>query len=464
MSEVRQVIAIIKRELRAWFDHPTGYLLVMAALACNAFFFFRSLAVNPVASLRASFHLLPWLLMFLVPAVTMRLVAEDRKSGVLETTLARPVSPWTYLAGKLMAGWKFFGIFLVRTLPIPLTLAQYGDFDWGIVAAEYIGALLLALNFLLFIIGYEVVTVSLPAGARFVAENLSLAGHFQNVTRGVLDLRDALYFLTLTGAAVTVAAWLLVRTQWSVRGARYRRMSVGVALVAILAVGVNLAGARLRGRIDFTGANAYTLSPAAKTLLGSVPDVVTIKLYATQELPPQVALLKRDAEDLLADIRAAGKGQVTATSVLLEEGQPEMEEARSSGVQSVQFNVLKEDSFQAQNGMFGLVVSYAGGNEVIGYLDRTDDLEYRIVRLVKKLTVKEKPAVAMLTGFGDQSYEMGNFRSALGEFYTVTNTDISTGTPVIAESAKAAVLAGPAEDLSDAAKKAMTDFIDRGGS
>lgn len=487
---VRQIIAIIKRELRAWFDHPTGYLLLVVAMVFNSFFFFRSLAVNPVASLRSSFELLPWLFIFLVPAVTMRLVAEERKGGVWETILAQPISPWTYLAAKLFAGWKFFGIFLLLTLPVALSLAPYGDFDWGMVAAEYIGALLLVLamtgvgiaassatkhqvtsflwavgcNFLLFIIGYEVVTVSLPAGVRFFAENLSLAAHYANVTRGVLDVRDLIYFLTLTGAACAVAAWFLLRTQLARGGVRRRRVSIGVLLIVILSAGINLIGFFIRGRIDFTKANVYTLSPVTKALLGNVPDVVMMKLYATKELPPQVALLKRDAEDVLADMRAAGRGNIVAESVTVEEGKSDMEEARSLGVTSIQFNVLKQDSFQAQQGMFGLTVSYAGQHEVIGYLDRTDDLEYRMVRFIKKLTAKEKPKVALLEGHGERIENLANFRGALEEFYTVTDTDVSTSTPVIAEDVRAAIVAGPTQDLSEGAVEALREYLNRGGS
>ncbi|MFA4872878.1 MAG: Gldg family protein [Patescibacteria group bacterium] len=488
MIAVRQIIAIVQRELRAWFDHPGGYLLLIVALVFNSFFYFRSLAVNPIATLRPMFELFPWLLLFLVPAVSMRLIAEERKSGTLETALAQPVNPWVYLAGKLLSVWSFFLITFILTLPVVLTLRGFGSFDFGIVAAQYLGAMFLAfvfscislaasagvrhqvtsflisagVSFVFTIAGAEVVTVGLPASVRVVAEHLSISAHYYNITRGVLDIRDFVYFITVSGAAFGIAGWLLMRERLSPHAPQRRRYFYGSMLIIVLTLGLNLAGAYLRGRIDFTQNRVYTLSPATKTIVRALPDLVTIKLFSTKELPSQIALVKRDVQDLLSDFQSQGRGNVVVEYKNVEEGSDAIEEARALGITEMQFNVLEKDVFQAQKGMFGLATLYTDGKEVIPFIDRSDDLEYRLLRSIKSLTDPKKANVTFLTGFGEEP--AGAFRQALSRLDAVTDTDMSTSTPVIAQETDAAILLGPTQDLGDSAVQAIRNYIEQGGS
>lgn len=488
MRIIRQLFAMITRELRAWFDHPGGYLLLIVALVFNSFFYFRSLAVNPIATLRPMFELLPWLLLFLVPAVSMRLIAEERKSGTLETALAQPVNPWVYLAGKLLSAWLFFFIVCILTLPVVLTLRGFGSFDFGIVAAQYLGAMLMALvfvcislaasagvrhqvtsflistgvNFVFTIAGAEVVTVGLPASVRAVAEYLSVSAHYYNITRGVLDVRDLVYFLSVSGAAIGLAGWLLMRERLSPHAPQRRRLFLGSMLIIAFTLGLNLAGAYLRGRIDFTRDRVYTLSSATKTIVSALPDLVTVKLFSTKELPSQIALVKRDVQDLLSDFQSQGRGNVVVEYKNVEEGSDAIEEARALGITEMQFNVLEKDVFQAQKGMFGLATLYADGKEVIPFIDRSDDLEYRLLRSIKSLTDPKKANVTFLTGFGEEP--AGAFRQALSRVDTVTDTDISTTTPAIAQETDAAILLGPTRDLGDSAVQVIRSYVEQGGS
>src|SRR5881397_3769608 len=143
---MRATWTIARRELKALFDQPTAYILLVVFIAVNGFLCFRQLDLYGVASLRPMFDFLPWVLLFLVPAVTMRALAEDARSGTLEVVLAQPISELELLLGKYVGQVLFLWLALAITLTIPLGLAFGTAPPLGIVVAQYVGAALLILG------------------------------------------------------------------------------------------------------------------------------------------------------------------------------------------------------------------------------------------------------------------------------------------------------------------------------
>src|SRR5437764_12521495 len=140
MSPIR---TIARRELKALVDQPTAYILLVVFTAVNGFLTFRQLELYNVASLRPMLDFLPWLLLFLVPAVTMRALAEDMRSGTLEVVLAQPITELQLLLGKYCGQVLFLLIALAITLTVPLGLALGTAPELGILVAQYVGAALL---------------------------------------------------------------------------------------------------------------------------------------------------------------------------------------------------------------------------------------------------------------------------------------------------------------------------------
>src|SRR5205807_4097812 len=138
------ILTVARRELKALFDHPTAYILLVVFTSVNGFLFFREVDMYGVASLRPMLDLLPWLLLFLAPAVTMRAHAEDARSGTLEVVLAQPVTELELVLGKYVGAVLFLVIALGLTLPIPLGLALGAPLQAGVVVAQYVGSALLA--------------------------------------------------------------------------------------------------------------------------------------------------------------------------------------------------------------------------------------------------------------------------------------------------------------------------------
>lgn len=234
MNAWSNIKAIVKRELGGYFTSPIAYVFLIIFLLLTGFFTFTvgNFFARGEASLVSFFTWHPWLYLFLVPAVGMRLWSEERRLGTIELLLTMPVTTGEALVGKFLASWLFLGLALALTFPVIITVNYLGDPDNGVIFAGYVGSLLLAGAYLavacmtsamtrnqvisfivavlicLFLIlaGYEPVTglLSRFASSRvveFVAA-FSVMTHFEGFQRGVVDLRDILFFASVIGFAL----------------------------------------------------------------------------------------------------------------------------------------------------------------------------------------------------------------------------------------------------------------------
>lgn len=226
MSMVR---ALFRRELASYFATPVAYVfIVIFLMLMGAFtFYLGGFYERGQADLRAFFNFHPWLYLFLVPAIAMRLWAEERKSGTIELLMTLPITPGQAVIGKFLAAWAFTGIALALTFPIWMTVNYLGDPDNGVILAAYLGSLLMAGGFLAigscvsaltqnqiiaFVLTVVVCFGFLLAGFPLVLDlfsgwapqvivdgvaSLSFLSHFADISRGVIDLRDIVYFALL---------------------------------------------------------------------------------------------------------------------------------------------------------------------------------------------------------------------------------------------------------------------------
>ncbi|MGH6870264.1 MAG: ABC transporter permease [Rhizomicrobium sp.] len=224
-----QVWTIFKREFLAYFATPLAYVFIvifLIAMGCFTFYIGRFYD-NGVADLSVFFAYHPWLYLFLVPALSMRLWAEERRSGTMELLLTLPVPLWATVLGKFLAAWAFTGVALALTFPIWITVNFLGHPDNGVIVASYIGSFLMAGGYLAigsaisattsnpviaFVVSVVVCFLFTISGAPFVLEffrawapfavvnavsSFSFITHFSSITQGVIDLRDLIYFFSL---------------------------------------------------------------------------------------------------------------------------------------------------------------------------------------------------------------------------------------------------------------------------
>ncbi len=225
------ILTVFKRELRSYFATPVAYVFIVIFLVLSSAFTFYlgNFYERGQADLMPFFSFHPWLYLFLVPAVSMRLWSEERKSGTIELLLTLPITMWQAVVGKFLAAWAFIGIALALTFPLWITVNYLGDPDNGVIVASYIGSMLMAGAFLsigscisastrnqvvAFILTVVVCFLLVMAGFPLVLDgfrawapqalvdavaSLSFLTHFVSISKGVIDLRDLLYFALMIG-------------------------------------------------------------------------------------------------------------------------------------------------------------------------------------------------------------------------------------------------------------------------
>jgi ABC-2 type transport system permease protein len=228
------VLSVFRREFAAYFATPLAvvFLVIFLVLAGAFTFYLGNFYESGQADLQPFFSFHPWLYLLLAPAVAMRLWAEERKTGTLELLLTLPLTLWQAVLGKFLAAWAFLGLALALTFPMWVTVAWLGEPDHGVILASYLGSWLMAGAFLAiggalsaatrsqvvaFILSVVVCLLLLLAGFPMALDvvrgwaplplvdavaGLSFLTHFQAITRGVLDLRDVVFFV------LCIAAWL----------------------------------------------------------------------------------------------------------------------------------------------------------------------------------------------------------------------------------------------------------------
>lgn len=232
-ESVNNIWAIVKRELSGYFASPVAYVYIVIFLLLSGFFTFMvgGFFERGEATLTAFFLWHPWFYLFLVPAVGMRLWAEERRVGTLELLLTMPITAWQAILGKFLASWLFLGLALALTFPLVITVNYLGDPDNGVILAAYCGSFLMAgaylaitcmtsaltrnqvISFILSVViclflvlaGFPPVTnllARLSAPLVELVASFSFITHFDAFQKGVLDTRDIVYFLSVMGLAL----------------------------------------------------------------------------------------------------------------------------------------------------------------------------------------------------------------------------------------------------------------------
>jgi ABC-2 type transport system permease protein len=243
MNSWANIKTIAKRELGAYFSSPLAYVFIVIFLLLCGFFTFivkPTLLDRGQATLANTFFFWhPWFYLFLVPAVGMRLWAEERRVGTLELLLTMPITPWQAIVGKFLASWLFLGLALVLTFPVVITVNYLGDPDNGVIFAGYVGSWLMAGSYLavscitsamtrtqvvsfivslvvcLFMIlaGFQPVVDAMQGWARpwlvDLVTSFSVITHFDGFQKGILDSRDVLFFLSVIGFSLFTTSVIL---------------------------------------------------------------------------------------------------------------------------------------------------------------------------------------------------------------------------------------------------------------
>lgn len=237
-----RISPITTKELRSYFNSPIAYIVAIAFLVFTAvwFFYLNQFFARGEATLRVWFGVVPTVFIFLIPAITMRSWAEERKTGTLEVLMTLPFRESEVVLGKFAAALCLLFILMALTLPLPLSLAPLGRFDAGQIVGEYLGVFLIGasgiavgllvsslstnqitafilsgLALLFFTLINQVNTVvQLPRWLSSLANWISFGAHYDGFRKGLLDSRDLVYFLLVIGLSLALNTWILIQRKW----------------------------------------------------------------------------------------------------------------------------------------------------------------------------------------------------------------------------------------------------------
>ncbi|MCB9557974.1 MAG: Gldg family protein [Deltaproteobacteria bacterium] len=443
-----QVMSIARKELRGFFLSPVALIFLGTFLFVVLFSFFWGEAFfrRNIADVRPLFDWLPLLLIFLVGSLTMRLWSEEQRAGTLEILLTMPIRLRHLVVGKFLGGLALIAVALVLTFALPLTVTSLGELDWGPVFGGYLGALLLAGAYLsiglcissatenplvallltclgcglLYLVGSEPVVSLFGTQGGELLRAIGSGSRFESIQRGVLDLRDLVYYGSLCVGFLYLNMVILESKRWGVgqvaaKSRSAMRLSVVLVLANLLLLNLGLAGVA-GARIDMTERNEYSISPATKKILAGLEAPLLIRGYFSAKTHAKLAPLVPRIRDMLEEYQAVG-GKSVRSEFIDPQKSPELEKEASEvyGINSIPLEFADRHSEGVVNSYFTILVKYGDKFEKLGFQDlievrrsaqdikvRLRNLEYDLTRTIKKVVYGFQPLEAMFARATDK--------------------------------------------------------------
>ena len=429
---MRQTLSITRKELNGYFGSPMALIFIGTFLAATLFSFFwiDTFFARGIADVRPLFGWMPVSMIFLVAALTMRQWSEEQRSGTLEVLLTLPVSQVQLVLGKFLAVLALVGVALALTLSLPITVSIVGNLDWGPVAGSYLASILLAAAYaaiglfvssrtdnqivaliatallcgVLYLVGSSGVTGFVGDSAAGILRAMGAGSRFESIERGVIDLRDLVYYLSLTGLFLTLNVLSLDSKRWS-RGEQTQRYRRGMVVMAVL-IGANLVALNvwlypLYGlRVDLTAQREYSLSETTRDMLGGLTEPLLIRGYFSERTHPLLAPLVPRIEDMLREYQIASRGMIELDLIdPADDPEKEAEANQAYGIQPMAFQVTDRYEASVINSYFQLLIRYGDQHVVLSFEDLIEvqpgrsgqvevglrNLEYDLTRSVKKV-------------------------------------------------------------------------------
>ena len=451
-----RIWSITRKEFSTYFSSPVAFIFLgtFSAVCLFIFFWVEQFFARNIVDARPLFEWMPILLIFLSAALTMKMWSEERRMETLEFLFTMPVKTLHLVLGKFLACLGLVAIALVLTVGIPLTVSFMGRLDWGPVLGAYTASLLLAaaycaiglyissrnesqiaslilttvVCFLFYLVGAQ--TLSGLVGNQW-AEYLGLVAtgvRFESITRGILDLRDVYYYVSIVGVFLALNVFSLERLRWAREGQKTRHHAWR-AVTALVILNFILANFWLyRGvtaRADLTEGRDYSISQATRDLIGQLREPLLVRGYFSARTHPRLAPLVPRIRDTIREIESISGGRVRAEFVDPRE-EPELEEEANQryGIRPIPFRT--EDRYQTSlvNSYFDILLQYGDKHEVLRFTDlieikggrtgtdiRLRNLEYDLARGIKKVLYGFQDIGALFAGI-DEPVAFQGFISA----------------------------------------------------
>ncbi|WP_142783239.1 gliding motility-associated ABC transporter substrate-binding protein GldG [Changchengzhania lutea] len=506
------MLAIFKKEINAFFASPIGYLVIAIFLLLNGLFLWLfkgefNILDYGFADLSAFFLLSPWILTFLIPAVTMRSFSDEKKQGTLELLLTKPITHTNIVLGKYFGAFTLIVIALIPTLLYVYTVYQLGspigNLDMGSIICSYFGLLFLIAAYtaigifsstltdnqivafitavllsLLFYIGFEGLAEVLSS--TFI-EQLGINYHYSSMSRGVIDTSDMLYFLSITFVFIGF-------TVRSIRNRPYNKKDLLYFLLfPLVLLIVNIFTSTLHNRFDLTTDQRYTLSDAAIGIIKDVESPISVDVFLNgDDFPSEFRRLQSETKQLLEEFAEENKYiQFQFINPLQDDAMRDrnMQQLSERGLKPMQLSVTENGkssqavifpwalaSYNGQTVTIPLIKNKIGMSQQELVTNSIQNLEYAFADGFSKLTKTKSKKIAILKGNKqlDDIY-IADFLKKLGEYYLIapfTLDSISKNASQTLTKLKnfdLIISAKPTEPFSEEEKYALDQYTMHGG-
>lgn len=471
---IRQTATITRKELRSYFGSSMALIFIGTFLAATLFSFFwiDTFFARGIADVRPLFRWMPVLMIFLVAALTMRQWSEEQRSGTLEILLTLPVSTVQLVLGKFLSVIVLVTVALALTFFLPITVSLLGNLDWGPVIGGYLAAVLLASAYaaiglfvssrtdnqivalistvmvcgVLYLLGSPGFTGFFGNEAGEILRALGAGSRFESIQRGVIDLRDLIYYISIAGIFLTANVLSLKAKGWSDSQQslpRRRNVALTSALLVVNLLVLNVWTFPLRRlRIDLTQQNEYTLSASTREILTSLREPLLIRGYFSERTHPLLAPLVPRVRDMLLEYRVASGGTVELEIIdPAQEPEKEAEANQVYGIRPTPFQVAERYETSVINSYFDILIQYGDQSATLGFGDlievepgrtggvdvRLRNLEYDLTSTIKRVAFGFQSADAVLASL-DEPVEMTVYLTpnSLPEWLAEVPTTIET--------------------------------------
>ncbi|PIE57547.1 MAG: ABC transporter permease [Desulfobulbus propionicus] len=428
---MKTIFRVAKKEFATFFSSPIAYLFIGAFLGINLFIFFwvETFFSSNIAEIRPLFSWMPILLIFLTSAVTMRMWAEEHRAGTLEFLLTAPVNPLSLTLGKFFACLALVVLSLMLTLPLPFTVGFLGDLDWGPVLGGYVATLFLAAAYIaiglfvsiksgnqivslivtvlvcgfFYLIGSDTLLAFFGNQSTEFLQLLGSGSRFDSITRGVIDLRDLYYYLSITALFLSLNLYGLEQIRWSNNQPNVHHKMWQLATILVMA---NFVAANFwlfsmgNLRADLTQGRIYSISDATRSYLEQLKEPLLIRGYFSAQTHPLLAPLVPRLQDLLEEYGVVGGKKVRVEFVdPLENPELEQEAGQKYGIRPIPFQTASKYQASVTNSYFDILIRYGDQFETLSFRDLIEvkvrseqdmdvelrNPEYDITRAIKKV-------------------------------------------------------------------------------
>lgn len=526
------MLTLFRKEILSFLNSLIGYVAIIVFLAINGLYLWVfpgafNLVDYGYASLDNFFVIAPFVFLFLIPAITMRSFAEEKRAGTIEILITKPITDFSILMAKYLAGLTLVVVSLLPTLIYVFSVYQLGlpkgNLDFGGLWGSYIGLLFLATAFTaigLFVssvtdnqivafiaglvisgfayIGFELIAdMALFGKASLFIKSLGIQEHYASMSRGVIDTRDVLYFLSVNTVFLLLSKISLESRKWDRYAKRNNRLDNTVQLAAglIIIVLINIIGSYLFTRFDLTSEKRYTLSKSTRKLIRETDDIIYFKVYLEGEFPSGFKRLSQSTREMLDEFRAYSDNiQYEFIDPTASEDPKTRKDIYDrlieQGLVPTDLAVRTKEGQKQQSVFPGALVTYKGRTIPISLLanqlgappeaiinNSIQALEYNIVSAIRKLSSVLKPKIAFTQGHGELiKLETADIAVALSDYYTVEYADLKGNINAFTERAEtepgkfnivnkyeALIIAKPDSLFNEKDKFLIDQFVMRGG-